>query len=304
MSGLLIGILASRVVSGLIADLAGWRAVYGIAAGLALVFAVILHRTLPDVPRRTEATYGELLRSVFTLVREEPVLRFRMIFGALGMITFIGFWTSLTYLLVREPFNYGEGTIGLLGVAGLAGAMSAQGAGRLADRGHARAATGGFWLLIAAGWALAELGAHSIVVLIVGIVLLDAGVQGQHVTNQTIIYSLRPDARSRLTTAYMTFNFTFGALSSVLAGVLWNAGGWDAVCAFGGGTAVLALVVWARRAQANRRSPSRARNVNATARIARCSSGAPRSPESLTAAFSASIVGLNGNSAEITLSRS
>src|SRR4051812_23857691 len=97
MSGLLIGILASRVVSGLIADLAGWRTVYAIAAGLALVFAAILHRTLPDVPRRTEATYGELLRSVPTLVREEPVLRFRMAFGALGMITFIGFWTSLTY---------------------------------------------------------------------------------------------------------------------------------------------------------------------------------------------------------------
>jgi predicted MFS family arabinose efflux permease len=245
MSGLLIGILASRVVSGLIADLAGWRAVYAIAAGLAVVFAIILQRTLPDVPRRTEATYGELLRSILTLVREEPALRYRMAFGALGMITFISFWTALTYLLVRAPFHYGEGTIGLLGIAGLAGAMAAQGAGRLADRGHARRATGGFWLLIAVGWAIAEIGAHSIVVLIIGIVLLDAGVQGQHITNQTIIYGLRPDARSRLTTAYMAFNFTFGALSSVAAGVLWNAGGWDAVCAFGGATSILALTIWA-----------------------------------------------------------
>jgi predicted MFS family arabinose efflux permease len=245
MSGLLIGILASRVVSGLIADLAGWRTVYGVAAGIAIVFALILHRTLPDVPRRTASTYGQLLRSVLTIVREEPVLRYRMVFGALGMTTFISFWTALTYLLVRAPFDYSEGQIGLLGVAGLAGAMSAQGAGRLADRGHARLATGAFWLMIGAGWVVAEIGASSIVVLIIGIVLLDAGVQAQHITNQTIIYGLRPDARSRITTAYMTFNFVFGALSSVFVGAIWTAGGWDAVCAYGIGTAVLALIVWA-----------------------------------------------------------
>jgi predicted MFS family arabinose efflux permease len=245
MSGLLIGILASRIVSGLIADLAGWRAVYALAAGLIVVFTVILQRTLPETPRRTDAGYGELLRSLGTLLREEPVLRYRMVFGSLGMTTFITLWTALTYLLVRQPFGYNEGTIGLLGIAGLAGAASAQGAGRLADRGHERLATGGFWLLIAAGWATCELGAHSIVVLIVGIVILDAGVQGQHITNQTVIYRLRPDARSRLTTVYMTCNFIFGALASAVAGVLWNAGGWDAVCAFGGATSVAALIVWA-----------------------------------------------------------
>jgi predicted MFS family arabinose efflux permease len=168
-----------------------------------------------------------------------------MAYGALGMASFTVLWTALTFLLVGPPFHYSEGQIGLVGIAGLAGAVAAQGAGRLHDRGLGRAATGAFWLLVAAGWALCELGATHIVVLLAGILIIDVGVQGQHITNQATIYALRPDARSRVTTAYMTGNFVVAALGSAAAAVAWDTGGWDAVCALGGATSLAALVVWA-----------------------------------------------------------
>ena len=134
--------------------------------------------------------------------------------------------------------------IGLFGLAGLAGAVAAQTAGRAADRGRASRATGLFLLSIAVGWALVAAGSSNIVPLILGIIVLDLGIQGQHIINQTLIYSLRGEARSRLTTAYMTCNFACGAIASAAAAVLWDAGGWGAVCGLGGGLSAVGLIVW------------------------------------------------------------
>jgi cyanate permease len=134
--------------------------------------------------------------------------------------------------------------IGLFGLAGLAGTVAAQAAGRLADSGRSRAATGAFLAAIALGWVLCALGGTQVVLLVLGIVVLDLGIQGQHILNQTIIYELRPEARSRLTTAYMTGNFLSGALASAGADLAWRSGGWLTVCALGGGLSVLALIVW------------------------------------------------------------
>ena len=244
MSGLLIGILTARTISGFVAEAGGWRLVYALAAGLMLVLAVVLRRVLPDEGERPAGSYGQALRSVVTLVRTEPVLRLRMVYGALGMATFSGLWTALTFLLAGAPYHYSEATIGLFGLAGLAGAAAAQGAGRLFDRGLARPATGLFWLAILVAWGGCALGTRSVVPLLAGIVLLDAGVQGQHITNQSTIFALRPDARSRVTTAYMTGNFTFAAIGSAGASLAWSAGGWGLVSALGVGLAVLALLVW------------------------------------------------------------
>lgn len=258
MSGLLIGILVARTVSGFVAELAGWRAIYALAAVLMLAIAVALHRALPVIAPRVSTPYRELLRSIGTLVREEPVLRRRMAYGMLGMLSFTLLWTALTFLLSSPAYGYSEGTIGLFGLAGLIGAAAAQGAGRLADRGLANAATAVFWAAILAGWALCDLGGSSLLALIAGILVLDAGVQGQHITNQSLIYALRPEARSRLTTAYMAGNFSAAAIGSALASALWSAGGWDAVSLVGVGTAVLALAIWGldqrgvRRAAAGR----------------------------------------------------
>ena len=244
MSGLLIGILTARTVSGLIAQLAGWRTVYALAAGLMLALALTLWRALPDEGERPAGSYPAALRSVGTLVRTEPVLRLRMVYGALGMATFSGLWTALTFLLAGPDYHYSEATIGLFGLAGLAGAVAAQGAGRLFDRGLGRTATGVFWLAILVSWAGLALGTRSIVPLLLGIVVLDAGIQGQHILNQSTIFALRPEARSRVNTAYMTGNFTAAALGSAGASAAWAAGGWGLVSALGVGLAVVALLVW------------------------------------------------------------
>jgi predicted MFS family arabinose efflux permease len=245
MSGLLLGILLARTAAGLIAELGGWRLVYVIGAVLMLVLATVLARALPPTPPVTDLPYRDLLRSVGALVRDEPVLRRRMVYGALGMASFSVLWTAIAFLLSDAPFHYGEGTIGLFGLAGLVGAGAAQGAGRLADRGHGHAATGAFLAAIAVAWALLALGGSSLALLIAGIVVLDLGIQGQHILNQSTIYALAPDARSRVTTAYMTGNFVFGALGSAGASVAWSAGGWGAVSALGVGLAVLGLLAWA-----------------------------------------------------------
>lgn len=244
MSGLLIGILLARTVSGLIASAAGWRAVYYVGAGLMLSLTVALWRALPDVAPPSTLPYRQLLGSIGTLVRREGVLRRRMAYGAMGMATFSTLWTTLTFLLSRAPYSYGDAVIGLFGIAGLVGAGSARFAGRLADRGLTHRATLGFWLAVLGGWGLLALGTSSVLAIIAGLVLLDLGVQGQHILNQTAIYALAPEARSRVTTAYMGNNFLFGAAGSAAGAAAFSAGGWDAVCALGAGFTLVALGCW------------------------------------------------------------
>jgi predicted MFS family arabinose efflux permease len=244
MSGLLIGILVARTLSGALAEIAGWRAPFFTAAVLMLLSAGALRVALPRRPSHAAHGYGALLRSIATLVREEPVLRVRMAYGAVGMATFSVLWTSLSFLLAGPAYGFGEATIGLFGLAGLAGAIGAQGAGRLSDRGHGRKVTGASSLAMVAAWALCAAGESSVGALIAGIVLLDAGVMAQHISNQSVIYALRPDARSRITTAYMTSFFLFGAAGSGLATAAWLAGGWMAVSLLGSGIAACGLLLW------------------------------------------------------------
>lgn len=245
MSGLLLGILLARTASGLIAAATSWRTVFFLGAAAMVVLSAVLHRALPPTPPQADLPYRAALRSVAALVRDEPLLRRRMVYGATGMASFSVLWTAIAFLLSGPPFHYGEGTIGLFGLAGLAGAVAAQGAGRLADRGHTHAATGVFLVLIAVAWALLALGDRSVGLLVAGIIVLDLGIQGQHILNQNTIYTLAPDARSRVTTAYMTSNFTFGALGSAGASLAWSAGGWGAVSALGLGLGAIALLGWA-----------------------------------------------------------
>jgi predicted MFS family arabinose efflux permease len=245
MSGLLIGILAARTLSGVVAEVGGWRLVFAIAAVAMLGLALLLRRVLPSVPPTERLGYGALLRSVLTLVAEEPVLRQRMALGALGMVGFAALWTSLAFLLGGPAYDYGSAVIGLFGLAGLAGAVAAPLAGRWADRGHGRLVQTGFLAAVPASWALLALGGHSLAALLAGIVLLDLGVQGAHIGNQSAIYVLRPEARSRLTTAYMVAVFLGGVAGSTLSAVVSGAGGWSATCVAGAGVAIAALALWA-----------------------------------------------------------
>jgi predicted MFS family arabinose efflux permease len=245
MSGLLIGILLARTASGLIAGLLGWRAVFAFAAAAMLALAAVLQRALPLVPPTEEMAYRDLLRSVLRLVRDEPVLRQRMTLGAAGFGCFSALWTALAFLLSGPPYHYGNIVIGLFGLAGVAGASAAPVAGRLADRGHARLATSLGLVVLLISWGVLALGKSSVIALVIGIVLLDLGVQGLHITNQSTIYALRPEARSRLTTAYMVSSFLGGALLSALTSALYSTGGWAGVCTVGAVTAALGIGFWA-----------------------------------------------------------
>lgn len=245
MSGLLIGILSARIFSGLIAAVAGWRAVYVIAAVVIALLALLLRRTMPPAPPPASALgYRGTLRSVLSLVRREPVLRQRMAMAVMTFASFSLLWTALTFLLSDPPFDYGEGVIGLFGVAGIAGASIAPVSGRLADRGHARLALTAFVGLILVGWGLLALGRSSVVPLILGIVILDLGTQGAQINNQTTVYALEPEARSRLTTAYLVSGFCGMVIGSTLASITYSAGGWYAVCGLGAGLATAALLIW------------------------------------------------------------
>lgn len=244
MSGLLIGILLARTVSGLIAGALGWRVVFVAAAVLMVVLAATLRRFLPPVPSPQRMRYPALLGSVLRLIVEEPVLRQRMVLGGLAFGCFSILWTSLAFLLSGPPFHYGNTTIGLFGLAGVAGASAAPVAGRLADRGHGRIAATATLVILLASWGLLALGRNDVPVLLAGIVVLDLGAQGIHISNQSTIYALRPEARSRLTTAYMVAYFLGGAVLSALTSVLYGSGGWSAVCLLGAGTAGLALLIW------------------------------------------------------------
>jgi predicted MFS family arabinose efflux permease len=254
MSGLLVGVLLARTVSGLIAEVAGWRAVYGVAAVIMVVLAAVLRRVLPPVRPTADVRYRALLGSVLTLVREEPVLRQRMAIGALTMAAFTGLWTTSTLLLGAAPFDYSEGVIGLFGIAGVAGALIAPLAGGWADRGHGRLALTVFLVLLLVGWGLLALASTSIVAFIAGVVVFDLGVQGAHINNQSVIYALAPDARSRLTTAYMTAYFLGGTAGSVLASAAFDLGGWADVCWLGAILAGLTLAVWAATQRVGRRA--------------------------------------------------
>jgi predicted MFS family arabinose efflux permease len=253
MSGMLIGILVARTVSGLLAELGGWRLPFALAATVTLVLIVAMRLLLPANRGDSTLKYGALLKSVLSLIGEEQVLRRRMVYGATGMAGFSVIWTALTFLLV-DNYGYSEATIGLFGLFGIIGAGSAQLAGRAADRGWLNRATGVFVVLVLLSWGLLAFGGSSIPALIAGIVLLDFGIQGQHISNQSAIYARRPQSRSRMTTAYMTSNFIWGAVGSAAASVAYSAGGWSAVVVLGAFFAAIAVLNWVQEQVVRRRS--------------------------------------------------
>ncbi|MEV8515413.1 MFS transporter [Dactylosporangium sp. NPDC051484] len=244
MTGLFLGVLLARTVAGAVGELAGWRAVYILGAVLIAALAVALRVKLPALSARGGSTYPRLLTSVVAIVRREPFLRRRMAFGFAGFAAFQLLWTSLPFLLSGDPYRYSSATIGLFGLVGAAGVLCAQVAGRLLDRGLAHPATGVLALCLATAWALAFAGRTELIVLVIGIVLLDIGVQGVHVLNQTRIYVYEPAIRARVTTAYMTAYFLGGAFGGGLAVSLVPRAGWAGVCIAGGALAAVTTLLW------------------------------------------------------------
>ncbi|WP_433201108.1 MFS transporter [Nocardia sp. CA-107356] len=249
MSGLLLGILLSRVLSGAVAEVGGWRTVLLVAAGLQLAMSVSVYVLVPTTGSAAAGErYPEVLASIFALIRNYPVLRQRMVLGFLAMACFSLVWTAIVFLLAgmqASPYHYSEFTIGLFGLAGVAGALGAPVVGRLADRGYQRAVTTAVWATVLVSWALLAWGGHSVVALIAALLVFDLGIQGIQLSNQSAIYALDPAARSRLTTAYMVSFFLGGVAGSVSAGVAYQSGGWSLVCGIGLTATILGLLLWA-----------------------------------------------------------
>ncbi|WP_285496009.1 MFS transporter [Actinomadura sp. NBRC 104425] len=244
MTGLMLGLLLARTASGALSELGGWRTVYWVNAALMALMAVLLRAFLPRLGAGgTRMSYSGLLRSTVAMLRYEPLLRWRAAIAALSLASFSVLWTALTFLLARPPYGWSESAIGLFGLLGVAGALTATVAGRLADRGHVQrvAATG--TVLLTASWAALAAGAHSLVLLIVGVVVLDLAHQAVLNSSQNVIYALRPEARNRINSAFMTTFFVGGAAGSALTSVAWAHGGWPGVCVLGAllstGTVVL-----------------------------------------------------------------
>jgi predicted MFS family arabinose efflux permease len=233
VSGLLIGILLSRTFAGVIAQAAGWRAVYGAAAAAVALTTVALRLALPDHQPGIRASYGQQMRAVLAVARAEPVLRWRSLIGASVFGAFACFWTTATFLLSGPEYRLSQLGIGLFALVGAAGAVTAGFGGRVLDaRRELRwILTGGSLALMTASFlpiALggAHLGAASLVLLIAGVLLMDACAQGTHIANQSVIYDLLPEARSRLTTVYMTTYFIGGAAGSAAGSQAYQHWGW------------------------------------------------------------------------------
>lgn len=249
MAGVLTGILLSRTVSGFVGAHAGWREMFWASVPLALAASFLMFRTLPDLRPALRLPYREALASLATLWRREPALRLASMVQAALFASFTAFWTVLALYLATPRFNLGADAAGLFGIVGAIGVFAAPVAGRMADRRGARSVVWFGAALTLAAWVV--LGAWtSIAGLVVGVIVLDIGIQVALIANQHIIYALEPAARSRINTVFMTSMFLGGAAGSALSFAAWSYGSWPGVSALGLALAALALAakLLARRA--------------------------------------------------------
>ena len=245
-SGIVIGILAARFIAGVIADLDGWRTVYLTSAILTLCMVGLLLRILPQqITSDSNDSYLTTLRSIPALFLSDRILLVRGILALLIFAAFSTFWTALVLPLSAAPFSYSHTQIGLFGLVGMAGAMAATSAGRLADRGLKQQTTGISLAILLVSWGFIALLSWSIIALVIGVILLDLAVQAVHVTNQSIIFDRHPTARSRLVGGYMVFYSIGSAIGAISATMAYTDAGWIGVSVLGAMFSTIALIVWA-----------------------------------------------------------
>lgn len=244
MTGLLLGILLARTVSGFVSAWGGWRAIYVLAALVVAILGVALRGTMQPDPLRPKVQYGQLLRSLLGLLLAEPELRRRSLYALLGLGGFSTMWTGLTFLLTAPPYHYSTETVGLFGLLGAAGALSANLAGRLGDRGLAQIMTGAFSMLLLVSWSLLAIATDAMVWLIIGIFMADVAAQGLQVTHQSVLYRLAPETRSRITAIFVTSGFVGMSLGTALASLCYTHLGWLGVCLIGATFSAVLVLHW------------------------------------------------------------
>lgn len=241
MSGVLCGLLLGRAVGGFTGDHWGWRATFWLGALMTAIAWLMLLVKLPHSEPKTKHSYFGLMKSLIGLWREEPLLRRATCIQAALFGSFIGLWTILA-LRLHEAFGLGADVAGLMGVVGAVGILIAPLAGRVADHRGPHAVIGVGCLIMLLSYPVLGLWG-SLVGLILGIILLDFGEQIALISNQHVIYALRPEARSRLNTLFMSGMFVGGAAGSWGASMSWRLGGWHAASIFGGILVCLGLAL-------------------------------------------------------------
>lgn len=225
-SGILVGILASRVLSGFVTDWLGWRYVYGISAMMVITVTVLLKLYLPNVKNSFTGSYIDLIRSTITLVRKYRLLREAAILGAFTFGIFCSFWTTVTFYLHSPVFGFHADTIGLFGIVAIGGALVAPYFGKLADKGKTRQSLMITVSMIILSLVLLKVFPGSVLFIVIAVFILDIGVQATQITNFARIYALDESAQSRLNTVYMTTYFLGGGIGTFFGLLCWKQGGW------------------------------------------------------------------------------
>lgn len=244
MSGLLVGILASRAVSGSIGYWLDWRAVYYIAAAICALLIILMARRFPQSYPNFKGTYRELMRSMFGYIKSQPALRETSIINFLAFAIISAFWTTMVLFLANPPFNFQTLQIGLFGIAGAAGALAAPLVGKLSDGGNPRKNLMIGFILQLVSMALFYFTGSHLYLFIIGIILIDIAQQAIHVTNQTRIYTLIPEARNRLNTIFMSVSFIGASCGSALGLWLWGQGGWALFCYGMTGITIINILIY------------------------------------------------------------
>ncbi|MFF5935598.1 MFS transporter [Streptomyces sp. NPDC012508] len=244
-SGVVVGILGARVVTGALAELWGWRSVYAVLAGLSLALAALVLVALPSEERaQPPVAYRQVVASLGGLFADRVVLTR----GLIAFFLFASFgtlWSGLSLPLADAPWELSESQIGLFGIAGLAGALGAARAGRWADAGRAVPVTGFALALLIVSWAAIAQLPWSLWLLVVGIVVLDFAVQAVHVSNQHLLTATHPDRVSSVIGGYMVFYSLGSALGAAATTAIFTSYGWAGSSLLGAGFAACGLVVWA-----------------------------------------------------------
>ncbi|TDS10391.1 MFS transporter [Sphingobacterium paludis] len=242
MSGLLMGILLSRFFSGIVGQYWGWRSMFGLAGGAMIVTWLSVFFLLPELKPNFKGSYISLMRSVWHLAKTEPRLQLAAFRGAMGFGAMSAVFTTLVFHLEGAPFFAGASIVGSFGLVGAAGALAAAFVGRLHQRFSIYQLIYFSLLILLLSWGFIYFGRNTYVGLIIGIILIDLGLQSAHIMNQTDYFSIPTNATSRLNTVYMVCYFMGGSLGTYLAALAWEQAGWPAVCAVGALFSLLALV--------------------------------------------------------------
>ncbi|WP_449387310.1 MFS transporter [Chryseobacterium lineare] len=241
MSGLLLGILLSRFIGGIVGEVFGWRAMFGIAAGVMILVWLAVYKMLPELHPNFKGTYGELMKSVFHLAKTQPVLRLASFRGAMAFGSMCALFTTLVFHMEKPPFSAGPSVVGSFGLAGAVGALAAAKVGKLQRILDLNRIIFYALIVVLMSWAFTYFAGETYWGLIAGVILVDLGVQSSHIMNQTNYFLIKSNAVNRLNTVYMVSYFIGGSMGTWLASIAWQHFQWGGVCFVGVSMGILAL---------------------------------------------------------------